>query len=352
MSAANRLLSPGSASSRPSRCWPHVLGLRRPDGVQPHSPVEHAVGRDGRTSRPTLRVGLFGLLGSGNLGNDGSLEAVLAYLRARHPDAVLGCLCAGPEEVTARYGVPATPLYRVRPREKAVSGARALVAGVAEKLVDAITTLRWVRRFDVVLVPGMGVLEATVPLRPWEFPYALFLLSLAGRLTGTRIGLVCVGADTIRARGTRWLITSAARHAHYRSYRDDLSRDAMQAMGVDTASDPVYSDLAFALPTARSGPAAPTTIPGVPNTVYAQPDRRRDSGALGRRQQRAHRQRHRPNGRCRRAGLRRVAEGTRSAGSHSMDGRTSDQACVPQVRVEPHNGVLHASVAQKGEEPP
>lgn len=38
------------------------------------------------------RVGLFGLLGSGNLGNDGSMEAVLGYLRSAHPEAVVDAI--------------------------------------------------------------------------------------------------------------------------------------------------------------------------------------------------------------------------------------------------------------------
>lgn len=61
-----------------------------------------------------VRVGVFGLLGSGNLGNDGSLEAVLGYLRARHPRAVVDALCGGPEVVKARYGIPATRLHWYR----------------------------------------------------------------------------------------------------------------------------------------------------------------------------------------------------------------------------------------------
>ena len=31
--------------------------------------------------------------GSGNIGNDGSLEAVINYLKADHPDAVLDVMC-------------------------------------------------------------------------------------------------------------------------------------------------------------------------------------------------------------------------------------------------------------------
>ncbi len=58
-----------------------------------------------------MKVGLFGLLGAGNMGNDGSLEVVLAYLRDHHPDAEVSALCSGPEVVAERYGIPSTPLY-------------------------------------------------------------------------------------------------------------------------------------------------------------------------------------------------------------------------------------------------
>lgn len=99
-----------------------------------------------------------------------------------------------------------------------------------------------------MIVPGMGVLEATLPLRPWGFPYSLFLLCASGRLFGTRVALVSVGADRIGNRSTRALVRWSARLATYRSYRDTLSRDAMRATGVHTARDKVYPDLAFALP--------------------------------------------------------------------------------------------------------
>ncbi|WP_242440865.1 polysaccharide pyruvyl transferase family protein [Streptomyces sp. CB02923] len=209
-----------------------------------------------------VRVGVFGLLGSGNLGNDGSLEAVLGYLRAEHPDAAVDALCGGPEVVTARYGIPATRLHWYRGEYRTASRAGAVAAKGLGKLVDAFRTAAWVRRHDVVIVPGMGVLEATLPLRPWGFPYALFLLCASGRLSGTRVALVGVGAAPIGNRATRALVRRSARLATYRSYRDVLSRDAMRAMGVDTARDEVYPDLAFALPTPRTAPP-----PDPPGTV-------------------------------------------------------------------------------------
>ncbi|MEU9661068.1 polysaccharide pyruvyl transferase family protein [Streptomyces chartreusis] len=202
--------------------------------------------------RPPVRVGVFGLLGSGNLGNDGSLEAVLGYLRAEHPEASVDALCGGPEVVTARYGIPATRLHWFRGEYRTASRAGAIAGKGLGKLVDVVRTAAWVRRHDVVIVPGMGVLEATLPLRPWGFPYSLLLLCASGRLFGTRVALVGVGAGPIGNRLTRGLVRRSARLAAYRSYRDAQSRDALREMGVDTARDEVYPDLAFALPTPRA----------------------------------------------------------------------------------------------------
>lgn len=203
-----------------------------------------------------IRVGLFGLLGSGNLGNDGSLEALLSYLRAEHPDVALSARVAGPEQVSAQYGVPATALYSYRGR----GGLAALPLKLAAKVADVFGTAAWVRRQDVVIVPGMGVLEASVPLRPWGFPWALLVLCASGRLLGTKVALVGVGAEDIPERALRWPITLAARCAHFRSFRDEYSRDAMRRMGVNVVGDRVYADLAFALPAPGEPPPAHGTV--------------------------------------------------------------------------------------------
>ncbi|MEU2791802.1 polysaccharide pyruvyl transferase family protein [Streptomyces sp. NPDC007100] len=225
--------------------------------------------------KAAARVGVFGLLGSGNLGNDGSLEAVLGYLRAEHPDAVVDALCGGPEAVAARYRIPATRLHWYRGEYRTASRAGAIAAKGLGKLVDAFRTAAWVRRHDVVIVPGMGVLEATLPLRPWGFPYSLFLLCASGRLFGTRVALVGVGAAAIDNRPTRALVRWSARLAAYRSYRDTLSRDAVRAMGVDTARDEVYPDLAFALPAPSAAVPSGTVCVGVMDFHGGNDDRAR-----------------------------------------------------------------------------
>src|SRR5262249_45928105 len=87
----------------------------------------------------------------------------------------------------------------------------------------------------------MGVLETTLPLRPRQFPYDI---CAAGRMFGTKVALVSVGANVSSERLTRLLFTTAARLAFYRSYRDELSREAIRRQGLDTSGDHVYPDLA------------------------------------------------------------------------------------------------------------
>jgi polysaccharide pyruvyl transferase WcaK-like protein len=212
--------------------------------------------------RPTaprpLRVGLFGLLGAGNIGNDASMEAVLGYLRSDHPDAIVDAMCPGWERVKREYGIEASPLWG-RSYEQA-PGVVAVALKMLGKGTEGLGIVSWVRRHDVVIVPGMGVLEATLPLRPWETPYAMFTLGLAGRLFRTKVALVSVGANAISKPVTRWLLDSAARLAHYRSYRDTGTREAMRQRGLDVTGDHVYPDLVFGLPVLPHDSGDPRTV--------------------------------------------------------------------------------------------
>jgi polysaccharide pyruvyl transferase WcaK-like protein len=209
------------------------------------------------------RIGLFGLLGTGNLGNDGSLAAVLGHLRAEHPDAAIEVFCSGPDEVTARHGVPAVRMNWYGAEYETASGPGRIVRKGLGKLVDVVRTAAWVRGQDVVIVPGMGVLETTLPLRPWGWPYSLVLLSLAGKVVRTKVVFLAVGAGRVADRANRTLLVGAARLAHYRSYRDEISRDALRDMGLDTSRDAVHTDLAFALPDPAVTPEGGGSIVGV-----------------------------------------------------------------------------------------
>ena len=89
-----------------------------------------------------LRVGFFGLLAQGNLGNDGSLEAMLAFVRDRHPEADIDVLCPLPEEITRRYGLRATRLHWNRREYETARGAGAIARKIFGKLADPVRVAR------------------------------------------------------------------------------------------------------------------------------------------------------------------------------------------------------------------
>lgn len=206
------------------------------------------------------RVGLFGYLGSGNIGNDASMESVLGYLRTKHPDAVIDAMCMGPERLGRAYAIEAVHMSWARKNEDRLPRLLTPALKVLGKLVDAGRTARWVRRHDLVIVPGMGVLEATLPLHALGAPYSFFLLSLSGRIFGTKVAFVSVGANATKQPLTRWLFSAAARLASYVSYRDALSRDAMRTRDNIRDRGLIYPDLAFGIPPLTDQPGDPQTI--------------------------------------------------------------------------------------------
>jgi polysaccharide pyruvyl transferase WcaK-like protein len=199
------------------------------------------------------RVGIFGKVGAGNIGNDASMEAILGFLKTYSPDAAISAMCTGPNTLRNRYDIyDAVPMFWHN--KFSATGPTSGMLKVVGRFLDTFRTAAWVRRQDAVIVPGAGVLEASLPMAPRGWPYALFLLSAYGRVFGTKVALVSVGAGAVKKPTTRWLMDYAARLAFYRSYRDAGARDAMSKRGLDVSSDEVYPDLAFAL-------APPSAVP-------------------------------------------------------------------------------------------
>jgi polysaccharide pyruvyl transferase WcaK-like protein len=106
----------------------------------------------------------------------------------------------------------------------------------------------------------------------------MLLLCLSGKLFGTQVVLLSVGANVIANRMTRAVVLCAARLAGYRSYRDELSRDALRAMGLDTTGDSVYPDLVLGPPVPPPAPER-TGIVGVGVMDYHGSDEDRERAA-------------------------------------------------------------------------
>lgn len=211
-------------------------------------------------SRPVRSVALYGYLGSGNLGNDASLETIVGWLRNDHPDVELSCITIAPYETAARYGLPSA---RLSWRTSSQSGNR--VAEACRKLwgrlIDIPRSYVLAGSVDAIIVPGMGVLEERLGERPWGLPLGLFLMAAACRLRNRGFILLDVGAEWAVNPITRRLYAATARLATHVSYRDSESAAAMARTGAGNLAA-IAPDLAFAHP-------APTVSQPEPGHVVA-----------------------------------------------------------------------------------
>ena len=217
-------------------------------------------------NQPVRRVALYGYLGSGNIGNDASLETVLAWLKSDHPDVEVHCITIAPNEVTARYGLPSVQLSWPSPGQSG-SGVMATSRKLIGRLIDVPRSYALAGSIDAVIVPGMGVLEETLGSRPWGLPLELFLMATACRLRNRRFVLLDVGAEWVVNPLTRWLYVAATRQATHVSYRDRSSAAAMARAG---ARDPeaIAPDLAFAHPApTEASTEAPTQAKAEPGRI-------------------------------------------------------------------------------------
>ena len=196
--------------------------------------------------RPKQRIALYGYLGSGNLGNDASFETVLSWLRSVHLQVDVHCITIAPEQIVARYGVPSVRLaWRF-----ANDGGSKMVGTVLKllaRVIDVPRTFRLVGTTDAVVVPGMGVLEERLGVRPWGLPYWLLLTALACKVRGRRFVLLAVGAERPANPLTHWLYRATVGLAAHVSYRDGASAAAMAAGGAGKPAI-IAPDLAFGHP--------------------------------------------------------------------------------------------------------
>ena len=213
-----------------------------------------------RVKAPSKRIGLLGLFGIGNLGNDGSMEAMLLFLRRTCSQAELICICPQPEKIGNIYQASTLPFGSSSAPSRWFAAVDRLFMGVPRGAAAALQATKRVRHLDLLIIPGTGALDdfATGP-RGW--PIGLFAWCLAAKLRGVKVAFVSIGAGPIPHPVSRWLMKSAARMASYRSYRDTVSKDFMQSIGFDVRDDAIYPDIAFKLPGPQPSKALEGTRP-------------------------------------------------------------------------------------------
>ncbi|GFG54431.1 hypothetical protein CQY20_00855 [Mycolicibacterium agri] len=229
-----------------------------------------ATNRISASSKPDARViAFFGLYGAGNLGNDAALTSARFAVQRHDPEAELVCVCFHPEVVRSEYGINAVPIHMSGPLPDAPSGPRLLrmVQRPLFELARWVAVYRFLRRTDLVIVPGTGILD-DFGERPHRMPYHLFRWSLSAKLARTKFAFVNVGAGPIRHPVNRFLMKRAVRFSSYRSYRDDISRSYMSEIGASADDTPVMPDLVFGV-TRPAGPTLPGSSPTIGLGVMA-----------------------------------------------------------------------------------
>ncbi|MBB4091645.1 dTDP-4-dehydrorhamnose 3,5-epimerase [Ochrobactrum pecoris] len=195
-----------------------------------------------------MRIGLLGQFGSGNTGNDGSLEAMLQLLQRRCPDAELVCICSKPDVVTQTFDVPAQPVAQPDPSNWLLRIINKALLHFPRRIVGFFCALLLASQLDLIVVPGTGILD-DFNENPFGWPFAMLRWSLAAKIASTRLIFVSIGAGPVAHPLSRVFIRWASVLAAFRSYRDQVSHDFMKHLDVNPAQDFVSADIAFALPT-------------------------------------------------------------------------------------------------------
>src|SRR5579871_91608 len=194
------------------------------------------------------KICLFGMFGGGNFGNDASLESFLLFLREARPDAEVSCVCVDPELIGREYHIPTTPISVPSFSNSFLRLCNKISLKTFGRAANWLRAILFFRQFDIVIVPGTSTL-CDYGSGPSASPYGLFRWAAAARLCGVKFCFVGTGAGPILHPVSRWMCRSAAAWAHYRSFRDQVSKDFITSLGIDTSKDPLYPDLVFKLPT-------------------------------------------------------------------------------------------------------
>lgn len=195
------------------------------------------------------KIVLYGHFGTGNIGNDSTLQAALSNIEGLLPGAQIVCVCSGPERISERFGIDARLIDPLpdgpQPKYAWIPSWR-IRRGV-EELTSLFTQSVWLRDTSMFIVVGTGAVNDMAVRHPWDAPYALFKWCLAAKLGGARVVFLSVGVGPIQHPISRRLMFGALRLADRRSYRETAAVKYLGRYGFDARKDSTYPDLVFSM---------------------------------------------------------------------------------------------------------
>ncbi len=207
-------------------------------------------------SMKSPRICFYGNFGSGNLGNEATLQAVIEQIVRRWPDARLLCFCTDPQDVRSRHRIAALPAQAVNGAAE-TSGRRARRGSLAWlfriafqriplELFHWLKCLHALSRADMLIVAGTGIVCDYVT-GPSGYPYDIFKLSTLAALCRVKLIFLSVGVGPIHHPLSRWFVKRSLVLAHDRTYRDEASKQYLEKIGFSAERDFVYPDVVFGL---------------------------------------------------------------------------------------------------------
>src|SRR6185369_1811826 len=203
-------------------------------------------------SMTTPKIALFGIFGKTNLGNEATLAAFLHHLKLRFPGARVVCIGPRDSVVATTFGLELLDMEPIPVRHHFLQYRMPLIrrcAPLAQRFTEPVRGSRaaeLMRAFDLMLVPGTGVLD-DFGQTALDLPAHLMRWCRAARNAAIPVYFLSVGAELVEGATTRRFLRRAVELSTYRSYRDEESKLNASAMNVSTNGDNVYPDLAFSL---------------------------------------------------------------------------------------------------------
>ena len=204
--------------------------------------------------RRRKKIALFGHFDSTNFGNESTLQAFLYHLRRFLPDAEVTCISTGPEATVATHHIDAIPVAEIFfkswvPRNPVSRALRKICIGLPSEPYRWVRGFMSLRRTDMLIIPGTGLLTDAYGLLNWG-PYNLLKWSLIAKACRCKLLFVSIGVGPIYGTLGKYFIKSMLSLADFRSYRDNSSKQYLEDIGFRADSDRVYPDLVFSLPEA------------------------------------------------------------------------------------------------------
>jgi polysaccharide pyruvyl transferase WcaK-like protein len=228
------------------------------------------------------RIGLLHHMGGGNLGDDGTLDAVLQNIRSRWPDSEIVGLSMNPDDTHKRHGIVSYPIRQrtwnlgntsvnhgtnIKQRAKAalskypsilklVKALNAVVVGIPtsvfKEMLFLARAIRLIKSLDLLIICGGGQLVESSggPWEfvggPWHFPFTIFKWVLGAKLLRVKCVMLNIGAGPLVRTLSKYFVRKAISFADYASFRDPESRGLVHEIGV-TRRTHVVCDSAYSL---------------------------------------------------------------------------------------------------------